>query len=217
MPCYGGPIHARHIFGEGEVSSIVKTSFPGHRTKAQVISPGSGRPFTGLDATELFKQIISYLLAEEVCWESAVEYAAEWARDHGGNHYEICAFRSSQQVQDVAMALQAETGQNIVPTEDLMAWLFALPPQVKPSGPLQSKIAIIGMACRFPGGATDTDKYWNLFESGRDVHQKIPADRFNVETHFDPTGQKVNATHTPYGCFVEEPGLFDPALFNMSP
>jgi hypothetical protein len=105
----------------------------------------------------------------------------------------------------------------VVPTEDLMAWLFALPPQVKPSGPLQSKIAIIGMACRFPGRATDTDIYWNLFESGRDVHQKIPADRFNVETHFDPTGQKVNATYTPYGCFVEEPGLFDPAFFNMSP
>jgi monodictyphenone polyketide synthase len=217
MPCYGGPIHARHIFGEGDISSIVKTSLPGHRTKAQVISPGSGRPFTASDATELFKQIITYLLTEEVCWESAVEYVAEWARGHGGNQYQICAFRSSQQVRDVAIALQAETGQELVPTEDLMAWLFALPLQVKPSSPLQSKVAIIGMACRFPGGATNSDKYWDLFESGRDVYQKIPADRFNVETHFDPTGQKVNATQTPYGCFVEEPGLFDPAFFNMSP
>ena len=195
----------------------MKTSLLRCSPKAQVVSPGTGRPFTATDVTELFKQIITYLLTEEVRWESVVEYAAQWARGHSGNHYEICAFRTSQQVQDVAVALQNEIGQGVVPTEDLMAWLFAPPSLVKPSGPSQSKIAIVGMACRFPGGATDTDKYWDLLESGRDVHQKIPADRFSVETHFDPTGQKVNATHTPYGCFVEEPGLFDPAFFNMSP
>src|SRR5215469_9162507 len=123
MPCYGSPIHARHIFSEEDVSSIVKTSLPGHCTKAKVISPGSGRPFTAIDATELFKQIITYLITEEDRWESAVEYAAEWTRGHGGNHYEICAFGTSQQVQDVATALQAEIGQGLVPTEDLMAWL----------------------------------------------------------------------------------------------
>src|SRR2546429_495336 len=107
MPCYGGPIHARHIFNEEDVSNIVKTSLPGRCTKAKVISPGSGRPFTANDATELFKQIFTYLLTEEVRWESVVEYAAQWVRDHGNNHNEICAFRTSQQVQDVAVALQA--------------------------------------------------------------------------------------------------------------
>ena len=46
---------------------------------------------------------------------------------------------------------------------------------------------------------------------------KIPKDRFNVDTHYDPTGKIRNTSHTPYGCFIDEPGLFDPRFFNMSP
>ena len=68
-----------------------------------------------------------------------------------------------------------------------------------------------------PGGATDTEKFWELLEKGLDVHRKIPADRFDVETHYDPAGKRVNASHTPYGCFIDEPGLFDAPFFNMSP
>jgi monodictyphenone polyketide synthase len=68
-----------------------------------------------------------------------------------------------------------------------------------------------------PGGATDTEKFWELLESGLDVHRKIPADRFDVDSHYDPAGKRVNASHTPYGCFIDEPGLFDAPFFNMSP
>lgn len=46
---------------------------------------------------------------------------------------------------------------------------------------------------------------------------KVPKDRFDVDKHFDPTGKIRNTSHTPYGCFIEEPGLFDPRFFNMSP
>lgn len=68
-----------------------------------------------------------------------------------------------------------------------------------------------------PGGATDTEKFWRLLEDGLDVHRKIPADRFDVDSHHDPTGKRVNTSHTAYGCFIDEPGLFDAPLFNMSP
>ena len=49
------------------------------------------------------------------------------------------------------------------------------------------------------------------------VLQKVPKDRFNVDTHYDPTGKIRNTSHTPFGCFIDEPGLFDPRFFNMSP
>lgn len=68
-----------------------------------------------------------------------------------------------------------------------------------------------------PGGATNTEKFWEILEKGLDVHREIPADRFDVETHYDPTGKRVNASHTSYGCFIDEPGLFDAPFFNMSP
>ena len=218
MPCYGGPIHADHVFNEEDVSSIVKTSQSTYPPQLQVISPGTGRPFIATDATDLFRQIVKYLLTVQVCWEKVVDYTAEWAKDQGGNRYQISTFRNAPQVQDVIAAINATIEKPIVSTVDLMAWLFTPPkPQVRSSGSLLSKIAIVGMSCRFPGGANDIDKYWDLLESGRDVHEKVPADRFDIETHYDPTGQKTNATHTPYGCFVENPGLFDPAFFNMSP
>lgn len=38
-----------------------------------------------------------------------------------------------------------------------------------------------------------------------------------METHYDPTGKIRNTSHTPFGCFIDEPGLFDPRFFNMSP
>lgn len=42
-------------------------------------------------------------------------------------------------------------------------------------------------------------------------------DRFDAEKHVDPTGKAKNTSWTPYGCFIERPGEFDPRFFNMSP
>lgn len=45
----------------------------------------------------------------------------------------------------------------------------------------------------------------------------MPKDRFDARTHVDPSGKGLNKSHTPYGCWIENPGLFDPRFFNMSP
>ena len=220
MPCHGGPIHAEHIFDQGDVAKIVHQTRSNRSSNAQVISPGTGRPFPASDSTELFTQIINYLLTEQVCWEKEVKYAVEWAEEHGRDYYQIFSFRPSQQVQDVVNAVQTELKQVKISTVDWLQWVFTppgTPPTTRSAGPLQSNIAIVGMSCRFPGGADDTDKYWDLLASGRDVHREIPPDRFDLQSHFDPTGQTTNATHTPWGCFVENPGLFEPSFFNMSP
>jgi acyl transferase domain-containing protein len=49
------------------------------------------------------------------------------------------------------------------------------------------------------------------------ICSQVPKDRFNIDTHYDPTGKIRNTSHTPYGNFIDEPGLFDPRFFNMSP
>ena len=79
----------------------------------------------------------------------------------------------------------------------------------------RSKIAVVGMAGRFPN-SDNLDSLWKILEQGLDVHRRIPPDRFDVDAHYDPTA-KENTSHTPYGCFIEEPGLFDSRFFNMSP
>lgn len=77
-------------------------------------------------------------------------------------------------------------------------------------------IAIVGMAARLPGSET-LEEFWQVLEEGRDLHEKIRPDRFDVGTHCDPSGKLKNSTLTPYGVFIDRPGYFDTRMFNMSP
>lgn len=54
-------------------------------------------------------------------------------------------------------------------------------------------IAIVGMSCRFPGGATDTEKFWNLVAEGRSAWSKVPESRFNVDAFYHPNSERTNA------------------------
>jgi acyl transferase domain-containing protein len=46
---------------------------------------------------------------------------------------------------------------------------------------------------------------------------QVPSDRFDASTHCDPSGKIKNSTLSAFGCFINQPGLFDTRLFNMSP
>ncbi|CAK7199161.1 Type I Iterative PKS [Sporothrix eucalyptigena] len=85
-----------------------------------------------------------------------------------------------------------------------------------PPPPGDNAIAIVGMASRLPGSET-LKEFWQVLEQGRDLHEPIRPDRFDVNTHCDPTGQRRNTTMTPYGVFIDRPGFFDMRLFSMSP
>ncbi|RYP51785.1 hypothetical protein DL768_002932 [Monosporascus sp. mg162] len=77
-------------------------------------------------------------------------------------------------------------------------------------------IAIIGMAGRFPG-SNDLDRFWDNLMEGKVFVEKIPPNRFDLHDFYDETGQTKNSIVTVDGCFIEDPGSFDPRLFNMSP
>ncbi|KAI5298622.1 hypothetical protein KEM55_003169, partial [Ascosphaera atra] len=97
--------------------------------------------------------------------------------------------------------------------------LFAddvVPPQKTPAVSLEKQIAIVGFAGRFPC-AKDAEELWDILQSGKDVHKRVPLDRFDIETHYDPTGKRPNTMTTPYGCFMDGPGLFDNQFFSVSP
>jgi asperthecin polyketide synthase len=68
--------------------------------------------------------------------------------------------------------------------------------------PKQAQLAVVGISCRLSGGANDTELFWELLVEGRDVHTRVPAHRFDLDTHFDPTGQTPSATQTPFGNFI---------------
>ncbi|NKE56154.1 SDR family NAD(P)-dependent oxidoreductase [Lentzea sp. PSKA42] len=73
-------------------------------------------------------------------------------------------------------------------------------------------IAIVGMACRYPGGVSSPEDLWRLVTSGADVVSPFPADRnWDLEKLFD------GASHTRSGGFLYDAAEFDAEFFGISP
>ena len=81
----------------------------------------------------------------------------------------------------------------------------------------KDRIAIIGIGCRFPGGANDAESFWKLLIEGRDAVTDAPADRWNVERYYDPEPGIAGKTFAKRGGFLEQIDQFDPQFFGISP
>ncbi|MER7283515.1 SDR family NAD(P)-dependent oxidoreductase, partial [Dactylosporangium sp. NPDC000244] len=79
-------------------------------------------------------------------------------------------------------------------------------------------IAIVGMACRLPGGIADPEQFWQVVADGHDVVGDFPADRgWDLEELYDPDGGRAGSTSTRQGGFLAGAGDFDAAFFGISP
>ncbi|MFE2053859.1 type I polyketide synthase, partial [Streptomyces sp. NPDC059459] len=79
-------------------------------------------------------------------------------------------------------------------------------------------IAIIGAACRLPGGVQSPDDLWELLRSGADAVGPAPADRgWDVEGRYSPDPDTPGTSYCREGGFVQGADRFDPALFGISP
>ncbi len=78
-------------------------------------------------------------------------------------------------------------------------------------------IAIVGMACRFPGGANTPEAYWQLLRNGVDAISDVPPDRWDAEANYDPDPHTPGKIATRWGGFVQNIDQFDPQFFGISP
>ena len=71
-------------------------------------------------------------------------------------------------------------------------------------------IAILGMACRFPGGVTSADDLWQFLSEERDASAQFPADRgWDLERLFGSDAEAPGATYVRAAAFVDDVGDFD--------
>ncbi|NDJ60633.1 MAG: type I polyketide synthase [Chloroflexi bacterium] len=79
-------------------------------------------------------------------------------------------------------------------------------------------IAVIGMACRFPGGAHSPQQYWDMLTAGTDAIIDVPPDRWSSAQFYHPDHDQPGKTYVRQGGFLQQPlAGFDAAFFNITP
>src|SRR5262245_24250788 len=77
-------------------------------------------------------------------------------------------------------------------------------------------IAIVGMACRFPGGADTPELFWDLLSTGGDAIVETPTERWDVEALFDPDPDAPGKLTSRFGGFLPRIDGFDPTVFGIA-
>lgn len=221
MPVYNGLCHAPHVYSADDVDIIVNGSEPKCNHSRRVLLPlhsvNTGLPYQARDAGTLFTNIVSEILTGTIYLDNLIDGILRSVSSSEKPECRVLLFRTSIISKGILTSLVSDLPQVTISTTDLIDWSTQEFPSRIPRSARESKLAVVGMSCRLPGGANDNELFWKLMMEGRDVHSEVPADRFDLKTHFDPTGNTPNATETPFGNFIDDPGMFDAAFFNMSP
>ena len=213
-----GMWHTDKAYGPEHVKQIVEGITPNSQLCFPIFSPVTGRPFEGTDGTSLLTEIMTEILTQSIRWNQTIDGVSAHLKRLSPDEAQLWSLQPSHYMASVLERWSTELSTTTLSHQTMMPAVLSLNLEQSPPRDAKSaKIAVVGMACRFPGGADDTEKFWELLVHGRDVHAPVPADRFDIASHVDPTGEKSNTSKTPYGCFIDSPGLFDAFFFGMSP
>ncbi|WP_348734207.1 SDR family NAD(P)-dependent oxidoreductase [Rheinheimera texasensis] len=99
---------------------------------------------------------------------------------------------------------------------------IAVTPQRRTELPMPTStsgdIAIIGLGCRFPGGANDPDLFWQRLVQGHSAIREVPAERWQADAYYASDDQP-GKSRSKWAGFLQDwdPQQFDAALFDISP
>jgi acyl transferase domain-containing protein/aryl carrier-like protein len=131
---------------------------------------------------------------------------------------QVCAHLASA-YPDVVRASFGGSAQPVAPPSSP-----AVPPArtevVTPPGPeasgLDDPVAIVGLSGRYPMAPT-LDWLWANLVAGRDCVTEVPADRWDHDRYFDPSGERAGTSYSRWGGFLDDIDRFDPRFFAIAP
>ncbi|HEV2146667.1 MAG TPA: type I polyketide synthase, partial [Longimicrobiaceae bacterium] len=88
-------------------------------------------------------------------------------------------------------------------------------PRAEPAA-ADEPVAVVGMACRFPG-ADSPEAFWRLLRDGVDAVREVPAERWDADALYDPDPAVPGKMSTRWGGFLDRVDAFDAAFFGISP
>ena len=199
-----------------------------------MISSSSGKLIWAGNLRSLLETAVQEILTEPLRWDKIIEEIPRILRSNGASQIKLVPIATTSET--VLYSALKEHHQSSTESknywphssawpspEDLADTSIELvypdeekPIKAAPGRYDQSKIAIIGMSGRFPE-ADDPEAFWDLLRRGLDVVKEVPPKRWNVKTHVDPACKRKNTGATPWGCWLDNAGLFDPRFFGISP
>jgi thioester reductase-like protein len=78
-------------------------------------------------------------------------------------------------------------------------------------------IAVISVACRFPGGSNSPEAYWQMLEQGREGIKEVPKERWDIAKYYDPEPLKSGKMQGREAAFLDSVDQFDPQFFGITP
>lgn len=210
------PFHGSHLFSNNDVESIVQ-SFPptlwDTTSKLTLLSSTDGKPTSPQSLQVLLSAAVNAILREHLTSDDVLPGIKNIVQPGVAQSCTIISIgtTSGSKLIDMIRADDVETGEvNLVDEKAMMEGLSASN-HVK-----QSKLAITGFSGRFPE-AENIHRFWDVLHGGIDTHSETPSNRWDVKTHVDPTLKRKNTSATPWGCWLNNPGLFDRSFFSISP
>jgi polyketide synthase 12/myxalamid-type polyketide synthase MxaF len=85
------------------------------------------------------------------------------------------------------------------------------------SQPTSEPIAVIGVGCKFPGGADSPDAFWRVLRDGVDAVTDVPRDRWDIDAFHDADPTTPGKMSTRRGAFIDGVDRFDAEFFGVSP
>ncbi|TQV91536.1 polyketide synthase [Cordyceps javanica] len=216
-----GPYHAPHLFDQEDVVNILERCRHTSPSRATVmtatpiplLSCGTGRPFWATSSLARLEGAISDVLTRPMRVDKMMEHLVSSFNTHGSENVIIVPI-GTDAGETVRSHLSSALDNRVVelaPVREVIGQLHSC------HGPMgRSKIAVIGMAGRFPGASTP-EELWELLQNRTDMCREVPEMRWDTNTHVDMSGKSKNTSKVRWGCWIDDPDLFDASFFAISP